>query len=178
MDLSMSNNVSKQLSLFQIGQIHSSDECNLINLEGAMTIKTPKILLIAGSSAGMSFLGTRLKKWACEIHFASSCREANASVSKQRFDLVISEFRLWDGSPYPLAGLLLGSDTTLVYSYLTENGCWWLPAVKNGESVWGSLAMKPSEFIGFLDTTLKEIRSRQTANSDASAEPMFKVMGK
>jgi len=141
-----------------------------------MNTKTPKILLIAGSPAGMSFLGARLKKWSCEIHFASSCREANACVGRHRFDLVLSEFRLWDGSPYLLAGLLLGSNTTLVYSYLTENGSWWLPAVKNGQSVWGSLAMKPSEFIGFLDAILQEMKSRQTANADVSVEPMFKAM--
>jgi hypothetical protein len=143
-----------------------------------MTIKTPKILLIAGSPMGMSFLSARLKKWACEIHFSSSCEEANAFVSNQRFDLVLSEFRLWDGSTYPLAASLIGSSTTLVYSYPVETGCWWLPAVKNGQSCWGSLAMRPSEFIGFLDDILKEIRSRQTASSDESGETLFKVMAK
>ncbi|HXQ26465.1 MAG TPA: hypothetical protein VN822_08685 [Candidatus Acidoferrales bacterium] len=143
-----------------------------------MAAKTPKILLIAASPMGMSFLAARLKKWACEIHFASSCKEANAFVGNQRFDLVLSEFRLWDGSPYPLAASLIGSSTTLVYSYPVETGCWWLPAVKNGQSCWGSLAMRPSEFIGFLDEILNEIRSRQTASSDEVSERLFKVMAK
>jgi hypothetical protein len=145
---------------------------------GVMAAKTPKILLIAASPMGVSFLVARLKKWTCEIHFASSCKEANTLVSNQRFDLVLSEFRLRDGGSYPLADLLIGTNTSLVYSYSVENGCWWLPAVKNGQSCWGSLAMRPSEFIGFLDEILKEIGSRQTAGSDESSETLFKVAAK
>jgi hypothetical protein len=139
---------------------------------------TPKILLIAASPMGMSFLSARLKAWACDIHFSSSCAEANAFVGNQRFDLVLSEFGLWDGSPHPLADLLLGSSTTLVYSYPVETGCWWLPAVKNGQPCWGSLAMRPSEFIVFLDDALDKIRTGQTASSDESGETYFKVMAK
>ncbi len=127
---------------------------------------------------GVSFLAARLEKWACEIHFASSCKEANAFVSNQRFDLVLSELRMWDRSSDPLAASLIGSNATLVYSYPVETGCWWLPAVRNGQSCWGSLAMRPSEFIGFLDGILKEIRSRQPASSDEFKEPLFKAMAK
>ncbi len=127
---------------------------------------------------GMSFLSARMKKWACEIHFSSSCKEANAFVGNQRFDLVLSELRLWDGSSYPLANMLIGSSTTLVYSYPVETGCWWLPAVKNGQSCWGSLAMRPSEFIGFLDDVLNEIKSGQTASLDESRETSFKAAPK
>jgi len=143
-----------------------------------MAAGTPKILLIAGSPMGVSFLAARLERRACEIQFASSCNEANAMVSSQRFDLVLSEFKFWDGSSYPLAASLLGSSTTLVYSYPVESGCWWLPAVRNGQSCWGSLAMRPSEFIAFLDNVLSEIRSRQDAGSNDSSKPFFKTMGK
>jgi hypothetical protein len=143
-----------------------------------MAAKTPRILLVAGSPMGVSFLAARLEKWACEIHFASSRIEADAFVSSHRFDLVLSEFGLWDGNSNSLAGSLIGSNATLVYSYPVETGCWWLPAVKNGQSCWGSLAMRPSEFIGFLDDFLKEIRSRQTDSPDEISETLFKVMAK
>jgi hypothetical protein len=142
-----------------------------------MTATTPNVLLIA-NPMGMSFLVARLKHWTCEIHVASSCKEAHELVSERRFDLVLSEFRLWDGSAYPLADLLIGSDTTLFYSYPVETGCWWLPAVKNGKSVWGSLAMRPNEFISFLENTVREIRLRQTASSGDFSEPLFKATGK
>ncbi|HXN18829.1 MAG TPA: hypothetical protein VN875_10890 [Candidatus Binatus sp.] len=133
-----------------------------------MAAKTPKVLLIAASPMGVSFLVTRLKKWECEIHFASSCKEANTFVGSKRYDLVLSEFRLSDGSSYPLADLFLGSNTTLIYSYPVETGCYWLPAVKDGQSCWGSQAMRPSEFVAYLDDILKEIRSRPAATAEES----------
>ena len=138
-----------------------------------MTIKTAKILLITENPMGMSFLAARLKKWACEIHFASSRKIANVLVSKQRFDLVLSEFGLWNESSNPLAALLIESDTSLVYSYPVETGCWWLPAVIKGKSCWGSLAMQPSAFIDFLDNFLKEMGSRETASLDEFGEIFF-----
>jgi hypothetical protein len=127
---------------------------------------------------GVSFLAARLKRWECEIDFASSCKEASTFVRDRRFDLVLSEYRLRCGSSYPLATSLIGSSTTLIYSYPVETDCWWLPAVKNGQSCWGSLAMRPSEFIGFLDDILKEIRSRQASISDEFSETLFKVIAK
>ncbi len=137
--------------------------------------KTPKILVIAGNPMGMSFLAARLKKRGCELHLTSSCMEANALVRNQRFDLVLSEFRLADGSAYPLAAALIGSNTTLVYSYPVETGCLWLPAVKNGQSCWGSLAMQSSEFIAFIDETINEIRPCQSASSGNLGEILFKA---
>jgi hypothetical protein len=140
-----------------------------------MSANTTKILLIAASPKAVSFLATRLQKWACEIYFAASCKEAKAFASSHRFDLVLSEFRLPDGSSYSLTDLFIGSTTTLVYSYPMETGCWWLPAVNNGQLCWESRAMQPSEFMDFLDDTLKEIRSRQTGSSDETGEPLSKA---
>jgi hypothetical protein len=131
-----------------------------------MAPNSPKVLLIADNPIGLSLLEARFNKWACEVQFALSCKAATALVSHEPFDLVLSQFRLRDGSSYPLAALLIGSNTTLVYSYPVETGCWWLPAVKNGQSCWGSVAMRPSEFIVFLDDILKEIKTRQIASHE------------
>jgi CheY-like chemotaxis protein len=114
-----------------------------------MAAKTPKILLIAASPMSASFLTERLKEWACEIHFASSCKEAKTFVSNHRFDLVLGEFGLRDELVVVVAGCQ-GWSTML-----------------------GSLAMRPSEFIGFLDNVLKDIRSRQPATSGKSRAPSY-----
>jgi hypothetical protein len=131
-----------------------------------MEANGPKVLLIAENPMEISLWAKRLDEWACEIHFASSCKAAKAFLRKKQFDVVLSQFRLRDGSSYPLAALLAGSNTTLVYSYPVEAGCWWLPAIKNGQSCWGSLAMRPSEFMVFLDAILREISSRQIASQE------------
>jgi hypothetical protein len=126
-----------------------------------MAANSPKVLLIGENPMGIWFLQARLNKWECEVHFVSSYKAATACISDKAFDVVLSQFRLRDGSSYPLAGLLIGSNTTLVYSYPVETGCWWLPAIRNGQSCWGSLAMRPNEFVVFLDDVLKEIKARQ-----------------
>jgi DNA-binding NtrC family response regulator len=133
-----------------------------------MPVKIAKILLIATSPTGVSFLVARLKKWECEVHFASSYKEAHMFIGSKIYDLVLSEFRLSDGSSYPLTDLLIGSNTTLVYSYPVEAGCYWLPAVKNGQSCWGARAMRPGEFVAYLEEILKEIKSRRAATSEES----------
>jgi hypothetical protein len=135
------------------------------NLEAPVPAKIARILLIAASPTGVLFLVTRLKKWECEIHFASSYKEANTFLGSKIYDLVLSEFRLSDGSSYPLADLLVGSNTTLVYSYPVEAGCYWLPAVKNGQSCWGARVMRPNEFVAYLNDILQEIKSRQAMAS-------------
>lgn len=104
-----------------------------------MGTKTPRVLLIAASPMGVSFLVTRLKKWECEIHFASSYKEANTFVGSQRFDLVLSEFKLSDGSSYPLADLLVGSNTTwsiLIQWKLVAIGCLLLRMADHAGAHW------------------------------------------
>ncbi|HYB61536.1 MAG TPA: hypothetical protein VEH50_08665 [Methylomirabilota bacterium] len=141
-----------------------------------MAPESPNILLIASSPLGTSSLVKLLNKWACEIHTCSSSHEARALVAKQSFDLVLSEFGLRDGNSCPLTASLIGTNATLLYSYPVEAGCWWLPAVKNGQSCWGSPAMRSAEFIGFLETFLAEAKTRQTLHSDEFSENLFEEM--
>jgi hypothetical protein len=143
-----------------------------------MTTKTPKILVIAGNPMFILSLVARSKKRACEIQFATSCREANALIGGQQFDLVLSEFTLRDGSTYPLAAALTGSSSTLVYSYPLDSGYCWLPAIRSGQSCWGSLAMRPSEFVGFLDDILRDTSLGQIATSDECTESSPRMMAR
>lgn len=141
-----------------------------------MAGKTPNVLLIAANPTGVSSMAARLGKLACEIHYVSSCVEAVALVTNRQFDLVLCEFRLRDGSSCPLAASLIGSRTTLFYSYPTQANCWWLPAVKNGQCCWGCPAMRPAEFIGSLETFLAETKLRQALHSAESSENLFEEM--
>jgi hypothetical protein len=140
-----------------------------------MATPNPSILLVGASPAGVSSLATLFKKWACKIHFASSNTEAIASIRNRPFDLLVSEFRLREGSSSPLVASLLGSNSTLIYSYPVETGCWWLPAVKNGLSCWGSPAMRPKEFIRFLEDFLTVIRLRQYSLQDGISGNVFEL---
>lgn len=63
-----------------------------------MAAKIPKGSVDHCESHGCVVFGDTLKKWECEIHFASSCTEANTFVGNKIYDLVLREFRLSDGS--------------------------------------------------------------------------------
>jgi hypothetical protein len=53
------------------------------------------------------------------------------------------------------------SNCHVFYAYPVENGCWWLPLMKGGQECVGAPALRPREFVGALDQTLKEIRANR-----------------
>jgi hypothetical protein len=58
-----------------------------------------------------------------------------------------------------MIALLGRSNCHVFYAYPVENGCWWLPLMSGGQECLGAPALRPREFVGVLDQTLKEIRA-------------------
>ena len=140
-----------------------------------METQNPKILLVSTTPTDVTALTTRFKRWECEIQYASSCAEAIELVRARPFDLVLSEFKLSGGGSSPLAKSLLGSNSTLIYSYPVEMQCWWLFAVKNGRSCWGAPALRTEEFLRFVEDFLTVIRLRQEVLADEPKETLFEL---
>jgi hypothetical protein len=126
------------------------------NLAASAEIR-PTALLIGESPQGSSNLAKRLQARGCECDFAVSSQEASSMLRAERFDLVLSPMRLRDGSLFSLINLLNGSGITLFFSYVVEDGCWWLPALRHGQNCFGSSALRPSQFIAALDEAIEEI---------------------
>ena len=118
------------------------------------------MLLIGENPQGSSFLAKRLQGRGCECGFAVTREAACSLLGFERFDLVLSAFRLPDGSAFSLVALLEGSISTLFFFKPVENSCWWLPALRNGRKCFGSSALLPSEFVSVLDEVIEEIRLR------------------
>jgi CheY-like chemotaxis protein len=93
----------------------------------------------------------------CHCHLAASFQEACLLLEQESFDLVLSPFRLRDGTAHQLIGSLLGRPTTLFCSHPVERGSWWLPAVKNGMDCFGTAAIRSGQFGSFLDQVVKDI---------------------
>lgn len=62
-----------------------------------------------------------------------------------------------------MISLLGRSNCHVFYAYPVENGCWWLPLMNDGQECLGAPALRPREFVGVLDQTLKEIRASHFA---------------
>ena len=115
------------------------------------------MLLVGEKPQDSSCLAKRLRRRGCDCQFVVSCQEACSLLGVQAFDLVLSPLRLPGGSTFSLVALLEGSTTTLFYFEPVENGCWWLPALRNGHNCFGSSALLPSEFVPALDEVIEEI---------------------
>lgn len=124
----------------------------------SMGTEMPKVLLVAESPQGCSYLAQRLQERGCHCEVAASYPETCSLLRIQHFDLVLSPMRLRDKSLFPLIDLLDGSAVTLFFSHAVEQGCWWLPALHHGERCFGSAALRPSEFVTALDDAIEKLR--------------------
>ena len=136
-----------------------------------MIPRRPKVLLIGGSPQGSSHLAKHLQGRGFECAFALCYEEACSLLRAQGFDLVLSPLEMAGGSAFSLVALLEGSATTLFYFELVENGCWWLPALRNGHNCFGSSALLPSEFVLLLDEIIDQI-CLCAAGEKKSAQPI------
>src|SRR2546430_3973858 len=110
-----------------------------------MSVVGVEVLLVGprarGSSQLLQWLGSR----ECECHFATTCKEACALLSRSGYDLVLSEYDLPDRAAYPLLEKLIGSTTTLFLSAIVENGVLWVPALLRGRRWPESHMLRPGE---------------------------------
>ncbi len=140
------------------------------NVTNTVEPRKPKVLLIGENPQGSSHLANRLQRRGFECVFALSHEEACSLLRAQRFDLVLTPVRMAGGSALSLVALLEGSSTTLFYFEPVENGCWWLPGLRNGHNCFGSSALLPSEFVPILDEIIDQICSG-AAGKRASEQP-------
>ena len=116
---------------------------------------TSVAVLLVGSGARRSRkLQDHLKRRGCDISFASSCGEALQVLRERHFDLVLSEFRLADGTAYELMPSLRGTDATMFFSKRVEAGCWWMSAIHEGRDCCDQPGMRPAQFTMRLDKIL------------------------
>src|SRR5580658_4881151 len=122
-----------------------------------MKASEPRALLIGENSQGSSHLVKLLEGHGCQCSFATSYQEACSLLGTRHFDLVLSPIRLRECSVFPLVDFLAGSDVTMFYFQLVEDGCWWLPALRSGQKCFGSHALRPSEFVVSLSEIVAEL---------------------
>jgi hypothetical protein len=116
------------------------------------------VLLVGESAKGSSFLSRQLERHGCCCWFASSMQEALSLVDRHAFHLVLGTSPMQQANP--LLSLLGDSDCNVFYSLPVEDGCWWLPLVRNGRKCLGTPALRPSEFVGLLDEIVKQAEAK------------------
>lgn len=133
-----------------------------------MSVQTVNVLLVGDGVRNAATLHDHLERHGCALSFATSCKEVTDLVKNRRFDLVLSEFMLSDGTAYGLMPLLRGTETTMFFSNAVEDGCWWMNAIFKGHDCSHEPGMRPSEFRIRLDELLYDKLFRASGPSSAT----------
>jgi hypothetical protein len=124
------------------------------------------VLLIGESCYSLSLCHSLLTKLGCTCHFAQSCKEIVDILSYSKLDIVLSLNP--QQSMAELLALLAGSScSSMFYRLPVEEGCWWLPVLRNGESCLGAAAFRSNEFTRVLAEIVRRITADAAARRPA-----------
>ena len=122
------------------------------------------ILLVGESPHLFSRFQSPLEKVGCQCHFVRSHQELGKLLGQYKLDIVLNLNT--NESLSEIMTLLMGQDVSMFHMVPVEEGCWWVPVLRNGESCLGTRAFRRSEFTYILAEIIKSI------NTDtASGEP-------
>jgi len=126
-----------------------------------MDVVGTSVLLVGSCARKTSALGRHLLARGCNVSLAGCKKAAMELLQRRRFDVVLSGFRLTDGTAYELMEPLRGTDTTMFFSFAVEDSCWWITALLQGQDRSEEAGMRPREFTKALDEQLcrKSLRS-------------------
>ncbi len=115
----------------------------------------------------------------CECSYAALRREALALLGRPRFSIVLSKANLPDGNARGLASAVRSVSGSLFLSFPVEDGCWWIPVVRDGEPC-REVALRPRQFAEELLRAAKTALSRTTGRSviDRRRKPPRRSLGR
>jgi hypothetical protein len=89
-----------------------------------------------------------LEKLGCECYFARTCKDISELLNNIELHIVLS---LNTSENLADMMLLLGSRCLSMFHLIpVQNGCWWLPVLRNGEDCLGRSAINTEEFTHIL----------------------------
>src|SRR6476646_3409526 len=133
-----------------------------------MDVRGVMVLIVGNRARKASTLERDLLKRGCDLCFATSRKAALGLLRRHRFDLVLSEFMLADGTAHQLIAPLRGTETTMFFSNPVEDGCWWTTAVFKGQDRSDEPGMCPAEFGVRLHEVLHDKLSLSSNNPSGS----------
>jgi hypothetical protein len=122
--------------------------------ESTKNADTVAVLLVGDGVRNASMLHDYLRRRGCDIFHAASCKKAQENLRERHYDLVLSDFMLCDGTAYQLMSCLRGTRTTMFFSNVVEDGCWWMNAVYKGQDHSEDPGMRPAQFRILLNDIL------------------------
>jgi hypothetical protein len=116
----------------------------------------PEVLLIGEFASPDSELAQRLAAWGAQCNFANSWEQICKLLGERSFDLVVCEGNLGGDYAVRAVPLLVGSPTTLFYSFPVEDSCLWIQVLEKGCTCAKPHAWRPDEFAQLVRQALKD----------------------
>lgn len=135
-----------------------------------MRINKHQILLVGKCLIGSTELRSFLEGLGARLHFSATLAGAASLVRRRRFDVVLSQAQLPEGSARLLLRNLVTSSASFVLSFRAESTYLWLPAIWRGQHCWGTLALRPPEFRAKLRELLGEPQPADSSPRRAPAK--------
>lgn len=120
-----------------------------------------RVILVSKTSKCLSHFLRHLEIRNCWYGIAGSYDEARSLIRKAGCDLLVGVTPLPQGVVASVASTIAARRSSFFYAQPVEEGCWWVPVYLRGELCFGTPALRPKEFVRFLDTLVDEIRSAQ-----------------
>jgi hypothetical protein len=122
-------------------------------------MRTSSTVFLVGESLRQAwFLEACLRRKGWAPQKEASIIQALCLMKGAQFDLVLCDLNAERVSKSLLISSLVASRSTLFYSLPVERGCWWLPAVREGEYCLGAPALSPKEFAAAIDELSLELQ--------------------
>ena len=124
--------------------------------QGATAISCPSVLLVGRNGSWGTSVIKSLEKFGAELFFVAPEAISAEFVSQNAFHLILLDSTVPAEQRRRLASDLDGSSVSIFYTFPVENGCWWLPTLRNGRDCHGTPAFRRNEFPCELERILRE----------------------
>jgi hypothetical protein len=119
----------------------------------------PRVLIVGGDARGLFGMVQRLEQWGCQCFLVDTEESASRLFSQESFDLVLAIGRqCCIGAT--LATVLRGTSASLFRAVPVEDGCWWIPLLREGRECNGGAALRPAEFGGLVQEIVCQSKRR------------------
>jgi hypothetical protein len=120
----------------------------------ATAVASPSVLLVGRNGSWGTTVLKSLAKFGSKTYFVAQDAVTSKTVTQGAFDLVLLDSTVSPEQRRQIASQLVGSETSVFYTFPVENGCWWLPALRRGQDCHGDPAFRRKEFAEELERML------------------------
>jgi len=138
-----------------VASMFETDSSIISKSNVAIAVSCPNVLLVGRNGSWGTLVLRSLGKFRSELSFAPPQTVTPEYVRERAFNLILLDSTVSPEQRRQLASELIGWEVSIFYTFPVENGCWWLPTLRNGQDCHGAPAFRRNEFPFELERILQ-----------------------